>query len=166
MGAQATGAAAPVVTIAELSEPTQNGHLEHQNVRINNVQTVARAGNQAFWVSGAYGNRVLVVESQNGSALPQSDQPNNEAAAKEQVRPGEIVSIVGTVERINSGNQLQQQYGVQQQDASRLQQGDYYLVAQQIYPQVQNQNQNHNQQQQNQTPLLPNQSNGSQTQNQ
>jgi hypothetical protein len=126
--------------VAQLRGPGQNGQQYlNQNVRVDDVQMVARAGNQAFWVRGASGARLLVVGNQNGNAMPQSDQANNGAgASNQQVQQGEILSILGSVQQVNSSNQLQQQYGVESHAANQLKQGEVFLLAQQIYPQGQN----------------------------
>jgi hypothetical protein len=137
-------AAAPQVTVDQLKESSQNGQWVNRDVRLNDVQMVASAGNQAFWVSGSNGDRLLVVQNQNGNAMPQSDQPNNNgpAAANQQFQQGERLNISGTVQQVNSPTELQQQYGIQKEAASQLQQGQVYLLARQIAPQNTNKNQN------------------------
>ena len=121
-------AAAPEVSVDQLRQPEESGQWVNQNVRLTDVQIVARAGDQAFWV-GDGPNRLLVVAGDN--AMPQSDQPG-QAAQNQQFQQGEELTITGTVHKVSSADELQQQFGIDSKDLSGLNAGELYLVASQI----------------------------------
>ncbi len=140
--AAATGetATAPHVSVAELQQPNP---WINQNVQVNDVKMASSAGKQAFWVTGADGNRLLVIQNQN--AMPESGQATTGTAANQQFHQGELLNITGRVQKVNSPNELQQQYDLQKQAASELKAGQAYLLAQQINPQNNNLQSNQNQ---------------------
>ncbi len=113
-------------------------------VNLEGIQVQAVDSDGTIWVGLSPNEKILVVPQGAGSqAGTEAGHAQNAASAQVQakqrsisanLRPGEMVSVEGTVETVASASQAQQKWNLNQQEAQQVEQQGVLVAAQSVVP--------------------------------